>query len=68
MMDANPSDTPFPTVCKKTSIESNALLNPNKYKRLIYRLLYLIVTRPDITFATHNLANLCLRPQTDTGN
>lgn len=52
LMDAKPSDTPFPTCCKISKNDGTLLVNPSKYKRLVGRLLYLTVTKLDITFAT----------------
>lgn len=62
MLDPKPIDTPFPTAWKITKIEGTELPNPSKYKRLIGRLLYLTVTRPDIAFAIKQLSQFMDKP------
>ncbi|KAL0387499.1 UNVERIFIED_CONTAM: Retrovirus-related Pol polyprotein from transposon RE1 [Sesamum radiatum] len=56
MLAAKPASTPFP-LGLKLILEDGALLpDPNKYRRLIGRLLYLGFTRPDISFAVQQLS------------
>lgn len=62
MLDANPVYTPLPTACKMVQREGKELSNPGKYRRLIVQLLYLMVTRPDITFATQQLSQFMDKP------
>ena len=42
---------------------SHLLDNPRQYKRLIRKLIYLIVTRPDITFAVGVLSRFMHQPR-----
>ncbi|KAK4388552.1 Retrovirus-related Pol polyprotein from transposon RE2 [Sesamum angolense] len=64
MLAAKPASTPFPLGLKLV-LEDGALLpNPNKYRRLIGRLLYLGFTRPDISFAVQQLSQFLQAPRT----
>lgn len=56
LLGCKPVDTPLPRDGKYLARESNALREPNKYRRLIGRLLYLNFTRPDITHAVQQLS------------
>nr|XP_016496789.1 PREDICTED: uncharacterized mitochondrial protein AtMg00810-like [Nicotiana tabacum] len=48
---------------KNTKIEENALTDQTTYQRLIGKLLYLTVTRPDIAFGFHTLSQFLQRPK-----
>ncbi|KAL0368329.1 UNVERIFIED_CONTAM: Retrovirus-related Pol polyprotein from transposon RE2 [Sesamum calycinum] len=54
--------TPLPTGIKLTSKSGAMLREPNKYRKLIGRLLYLGFTRPDISFAVKQLSQYLQRP------
>ncbi|KAL0462985.1 UNVERIFIED_CONTAM: Retrovirus-related Pol polyprotein from transposon RE1 [Sesamum latifolium] len=64
MLDAKPAPTPFPSGLKLV-LEDGALLpDPNRYRRLVGRLLYLGFTRPDIAFANQQLSQFLQAPRT----
>lgn len=56
------SSSPFSTdiILHKTS---NYIEDPNKYRRLVRKLLYLGFTRPDISFITQQLSQFMQSPQ-----
>lgn len=49
LMDANKCDTPFLVGCKLQKQDGVPLDDPSKYRRLVCKLIYLTVTRPDQT-------------------
>ena len=48
--------TPMKQDLRLSKLEGEELKDPSSYKRLIGRLLYLTITRLDITFAVHKLS------------
>ncbi|KAL9455249.1 hypothetical protein AB3S75_010624 [Citrus x aurantiifolia] len=47
-----------------SSTDGDPLSNPSSYRRLVGRLIYLTVTRPDIVFAVHVLSRFMHEPRT----
>ncbi|XP_019172663.1 PREDICTED: uncharacterized protein LOC109168063 [Ipomoea nil] len=54
--------TPMTPRVLLTHTDGLPLLDPNSYRRLIGRLIYLTATRPDITFAVHHLSQFVSSP------
>ncbi|XP_024165165.1 uncharacterized mitochondrial protein AtMg00810-like [Rosa chinensis] len=62
LLGAAPADTPMEKSLK-LSDHSDLLKDPGKYRRLIGRLIYLTVSRPDITYAIHVLSRFMSQPR-----
>ncbi|WP_338140430.1 Ty1/Copia family ribonuclease HI [Candidatus Phytoplasma australasiaticum] len=60
---SKPSRLPMDPNIKLCADEGSLLKDPTSYRRLIGRLLYLTVSRPDITFAVHRLSQFVARPR-----
>ncbi|XP_050290433.1 uncharacterized mitochondrial protein AtMg00810-like [Quercus robur] len=63
MLGCKLAKTPMDQILKLNKYEGKELNNPNTYRRLISRLLYLVITRPDITFAIHRLSQFMAKPR-----
>ena len=50
MLDYKPVDTPMDPNVKLVSIQGELLRDPGRYRRLVGKLNYLTITRPDISF------------------
>ena len=42
--------------------DGDPLPDPERYRRLVGRLIYLAVTRPELSYSVHMLAQLCSHP------
>ncbi|QHO14032.1 Retrovirus-related Pol polyprotein [Arachis hypogaea] len=62
MLDSRPVDTPMDPNTKLSPNQGEPLADPGRYRRLIGRLNYLTVTRPDISFATSILSQFLDSP------
>lgn len=55
-------DTPLPKNCKLVASQVKPLAEPEKYRRLVGRLLYMNFTRPDITYVVQQLSQFVEAP------
>ena len=55
--------TPMEHNLRLSKFEGEELKDPNHYRRLVSRLLYLTITRPDITFDVHKLSQFMSKPR-----
>ncbi|XP_004294137.1 PREDICTED: uncharacterized mitochondrial protein AtMg00810-like [Fragaria vesca subsp. vesca] len=62
LLGAAPVDTPMERGLK-LSDKSDLLRDPSRYRRLVGRLIYLTVSRPDITYAVHVLSRFMHQPR-----
>ncbi|KAL2250062.1 UNVERIFIED_CONTAM: Retrovirus-related Pol polyprotein from transposon RE2, partial [Sesamum indicum] len=62
LMQAKPTSTPLPAGCKVTVSKEEQMLDPESYRRLLGRLMYLGFTRPDICYGTQQLSQFKQHP------
>ncbi|KAG7577546.1 Reverse transcriptase RNA-dependent DNA polymerase [Arabidopsis thaliana x Arabidopsis arenosa] len=62
LLTCKPSTIPMDPTVHLTKEMGTPLSNPTSYRELIGRLLYLTITRPDITFAVHHLSQFLSAP------
>ena len=63
MLACKPTNIPMDQSAKFSSLVGNAVLDASLYKRLIGRLLYLTLTRPDICYSVHKLSQFMSSPR-----
>nr|GEX81504.1 retrovirus-related Pol polyprotein from transposon TNT 1-94 [Tanacetum cinerariifolium] len=64
LLDTTPSATPLDPNKKLLTVDGNPLPNPSYYRSLVGKLLYLTITRPDLSFATQALSQFLQQPRT----
>ncbi|XP_042055730.1 uncharacterized mitochondrial protein AtMg00810-like [Salvia splendens] len=62
LLGCKPSSIPMDSSKHLQQDEVEPLTDPTAYRRLIGRLVYLCITRPDITFAVNNLSQFLSKP------
>lgn len=65
LLGAKPATFPLEQNHKLALSTSPLLPNPQIYRRLVGRLIYLAVTRPDLAFSVHTLAQFMQAPRND---
>lgn len=65
MLGAKPSMIPMEQNLKLTTNSGTPLADPSCYRHLVGRLIYLTVTRPDISYAVHILSQFMNLPYTE---
>lgn len=59
-----PTPLPMDSNHHLTATDGDPLPDPYQYRRLVGRLLYLTISRPDITYAVHKLSQFVAQPRT----
>ncbi|XP_020960750.1 uncharacterized protein LOC107647542 [Arachis ipaensis] len=63
-VDAKPSSLPMETNLRMSAFDGDPLHDPSTYRRIIRRLMYLTISRPDITYAVSTLSQFLSKPTT----
>ncbi|GAV72826.1 LOW QUALITY PROTEIN: hypothetical protein CFOL_v3_16314, partial [Cephalotus follicularis] len=64
LSDCKPSDSPMDPLVKLDNEKGELLHDPEKYRRLVGKLNYLTITRPDISFAVSAVSQFMSAPRT----
>lgn len=67
LLGSKPDSFPLEQNHKLALFTSPLLTEPLRYRRLLGRLIYLAVTRPDLAYSVHVLAQFMQKPREDTG-
>ncbi|CAM8879909.1 unnamed protein product [Rhodiola kirilowii] len=65
LLGCKPSSTPMDSKYKLSLSTAKALSDPEVYRRLVGQLIYLTVTRPDLSYAVHILSQFMATPTED---
>ena len=64
MLGAQPVDFPMEQNHNLAKDAGEVFRHPDKYRRLVGRLVYLVITRPELSYAVHTLAQFMQTPRT----
>ncbi|XP_062114522.1 uncharacterized mitochondrial protein AtMg00810-like [Humulus lupulus] len=64
-LGSKPAKSPMDPRLKFTDQQGDLLSDPSRYRRLVGRLLYLTLSRPDITYSIHTLSQFMATPRTE---
>ncbi|GJZ53646.1 cysteine-rich receptor-like protein kinase 8 [Tanacetum coccineum] len=64
LLNIKPSSIPFDPIIKLNHDDGELLDDPSQYRTLVGKLLYLTITRPDISFAAQTLSQFIQAPRT----
>lgn len=62
LLGVKPAKVPMEPDLVLTTTGGDALKDPTRYRRLVGKLIYLTITRPDITYAVNNLSQFMQEP------
>ena len=65
MLKCRLADTPMDSTCKLVADERFLLDDPGRYRRLVGKLIYLTITRPDIAFPVSVVSQLLVQPRVE---
>ncbi|WOH00046.1 hypothetical protein DCAR_0519402 [Daucus carota subsp. sativus] len=65
LLGAKPADCPIEQNHKLGLANGKLLSDPASYRRLVGRLIYLVVTRPDLAYSVHILSQFMQEPRTE---
>ena len=65
MLDCKPADSPMDPNLKLLPNQGETYSNPERYRRLVGKLIYLTITRPDISFAVGVVSQFMQSPHND---
>ncbi|RVW51926.1 Retrovirus-related Pol polyprotein from transposon RE2 [Vitis vinifera] len=63
-LGCKPANTPMEANIKLTQDDGEPLKDPELYRRLIWKLLYLTITRPDLSYVVNRLSQYLANPRT----
>lgn len=65
LLAAKPASSPLEQNHKLALSEGEFMTDPRKYRRLVGRLIYLGVTRPELSYSVHILSQFMHKPKTE---